>query len=183
MSDQSSDPRLQQPGASDESLLAAHEHELAPKPDDGGHYKLLPLILLFVFSGLIFYAGTYLNRYSGRYDISVFNENGHPSSGKGAAVKIDPLVLGKRNYEQVCITCHQATGKGVEGVYPPLAGSEWVSGSEQRIVRIVLHGLRGPIKVKGQPFELDMPALGVLDDDQIATVLTYIRAVEGISDK
>ena len=47
MSDQSPvDPRLQQPGASDESLLSAHEKELGRKPDDGGHYRLLPLVLL-----------------------------------------------------------------------------------------------------------------------------------------
>ena len=85
------------------------------------------------------------------------------------------VAAGKANYELFCLPCHQAHGLGQEGLAPPLAGSEWVSGSEQRIIRIVLHGLRGPIKVKGQPFDLDMPALGVLDDEQISTVLTYIR--------
>jgi mono/diheme cytochrome c family protein len=54
-------------------------------------------------------------------------------------------------------------------------GSEWVTGPEGRLVRIVLHGLRGPIKVKKQSYELDMPALGVLEDQQIADVLTYVR--------
>jgi mono/diheme cytochrome c family protein len=183
MSDQSSDPRLQQAGASDESLLSAHEQELAPKPDDGGHYRLLPLILLFVFSGLIFYAGTYLNRYSGHYSTTVFNENGHPASATAAAAKIDPLVLGKRNYEQVCITCHQATGKGVEGVYPPLAGSEWVTGSPERVIRILLHGLKGPLTVEGKQFgAAAMPAFGQVagsgynwNDERIAAVLTYVR--------
>ena len=56
-----------------------------------------------------------------------------------------------------------------------MVGSEWVAGSEHRLIRIVLHGLRGPIKVKGESFELDMPSLGVLDDDQIAAALTYVR--------
>ena len=85
------------------------------------------------------------------------------------------VEAGKANYEMVCLPCHQPHGLGQEGLAPPLAGSEWVAGPEQRIVRIVLNGLRGPIKVKGQPFELDMPALGVLEDEQIASVLTYIR--------
>jgi mono/diheme cytochrome c family protein/glucose/arabinose dehydrogenase len=81
---------------------------------------------------------------------------------------------GKGNYEAVCLPCHQPHGMGQEGLAPPLVGSEWLK-SEQKLTRILLHGLRGPIKVKGQAFELDMPALGVLEDEQIATILTYIR--------
>jgi hypothetical protein len=134
------DPRLEQAGASDESLLAAHEKLLGRKPEDGAHYKMLPLVLLFVFSGLIFYAGTYLNRYSVRYNPFAFDENAPSTSGNAVAVKVDPLVLGKKNYDLVCTTCHQATGLGVPGVYPPLAGSEWVNGSSERLIRIVLYG-------------------------------------------
>jgi mono/diheme cytochrome c family protein len=82
---------------------------------------------------------------------------------------------GKANYEMVCLPCHQPNGLGQEGLAPPLAGSEWVARTDKRLVRIVLHGLRGPITVKKQAFELDMPALGILEDEQIATILTYIR--------
>jgi mono/diheme cytochrome c family protein len=82
---------------------------------------------------------------------------------------------GKAMYELTCLACHQQHGMGQEGLAPPLVDSEWVSGPPERLVRIVLHGMRGPITVKGQPFELDMPALGVLDDEQIAGALTYIR--------
>jgi mono/diheme cytochrome c family protein len=187
MSDQNPiDPRLEQAGASDESLLASHEKLLGKKPEDGAHYKLLPLALLFAFSGLIFYAGTYLNHFSGHYDPTVFNENAHPA-GAGPAVKVDPLVLGKKNYELVCATCHQATGLGVAGVYPPLAGSEWVAGSEERMIRIVLHGLKGPVKVKGVDYgAAAMPVFGKVagsgynwSDDKIAAVLTYVRASFG----
>lgn len=177
------DPRLEQARASDESLLAAHEKELAPQPDDGGHYRMAPLVLLFVFSGLIFYAGTYLNFYSGHYSPAIFNENAHPTNTVAAAAKIDPLVLGKRNFEQVCATCHQATGLGVEGIYPPLAGSEWVAGSPERLIRIVVHGLQGPITVSGKQYgAAAMPAFGKVtgggynwNEDRIAAVLTYIR--------
>jgi glucose/arabinose dehydrogenase/mono/diheme cytochrome c family protein len=82
---------------------------------------------------------------------------------------------GKAVYELTCMACHQPHGLGQEGLAPPLAGSEWVAGSEQRMVRIVLQGLRGPIKVKGRKYELDMPALGALPDEQIADALTYVR--------
>jgi mono/diheme cytochrome c family protein len=98
-----------------------------------------------------------------------------PRTPKLSAAELKRFEAGKANYETVCLPCHQPHGLGQEGLAPPLAGSEWVRGPEQRIVRIVLNGLRGPIKVKGQTFELDMPALGILEDEQIATVLTYVR--------
>jgi mono/diheme cytochrome c family protein len=60
-------------------------------------------------------------------------------------------------------------------VAPPLVDSEWVLGPEQRLVRIVLHGLTGPLSVKGRTYRLDMPAFGAFTDDQIAGILTYVR--------
>lgn len=183
MSDENHDPRLEQAGATDESLLAAHEKLVGIKPNDGGHYRLLPLVLLFVFSGLIFYAGTYLNHYSGHYHADIFNENAHPLPPGAAVAKVDPLVLGKKSYEQVCQTCHLPNGMGVEGIYPPLAGSEWVVGSPDRVIRIVIYGLKGKITVKGKEFgAAAMPVIGKVtgsgynwNDERIAAVLTYIR--------
>jgi mono/diheme cytochrome c family protein len=181
------DPRLEQAGASDESLLAAHEKLLGRKPEDGAHYKLLPLALLFVFSGLIFFSGTYLNRYTVRYDSAVFDETGHSTKGVVAAAQVDPMVLGKKNFDLVCATCHQVTGLGVVGVYPPLAGSEWVNGSADRVIRIVLYGLKGNVTVKGTVFNAAaMPVIGTVpgspynfSDAKIAAVLTYVRASFG----
>ena len=68
----------------------------------------------------------------------------------------------------------------MHGVYPPLAGSEWVRGDSSRLIKILLHGLGGPITVAGQSFgvrsdAIAMPSLGGLTDDQIADVLTYVR--------
>lgn len=97
-----------------------------------------------------------------------------PKGPKLSAAEMKRFETGKGNYETVCLPCHQPHGMGQEGLAPPLVGSEWLR-SEDRLVRILLHGLRGPITVKGQPFELDMPALGILEDEQIATILTYIR--------
>jgi mono/diheme cytochrome c family protein/glucose/arabinose dehydrogenase len=82
---------------------------------------------------------------------------------------------GKQTYAGLCAACHQTTGKGLDGLAPPLAESEWVLGDPERIAKVVMHGLRGPIKVKGLSYSYDMPAAGFLTDEQIAGVLTYIR--------
>jgi mono/diheme cytochrome c family protein/glucose/arabinose dehydrogenase len=82
---------------------------------------------------------------------------------------------GKRVFTNVCAACHQATGLGQGGLAPPLVDSEWVLGPPRRTIRIVLHGLNGPVKVDGVEYTLEMPALGTLNDDEIAAVLTYVR--------
>ena len=87
---------------------------------------------------------------------------------------------GKQVYATTCAACHQATGEGVPGVYPPLAGSEWVNGEEAKVVRILLHGVTGPIEVAGETFNGMMPPWGgTLKDDDIAAVLTYVRSTWG----
>jgi mono/diheme cytochrome c family protein len=90
----------------------------------------------------------------------------------GAAPKVD----GKQIYAAKCVGCHQANGNGVAGVFPPLAGSEWVSGDEKILTHILLHGINGNIEVKGNQYNGAMPAWGMLSDDEIAGVLTYIRS-------
>jgi mono/diheme cytochrome c family protein/glucose/arabinose dehydrogenase len=82
---------------------------------------------------------------------------------------------GKQTFAGLCTACHQPNGKGLDGLAPPLADSEWVNGDPERIIKVVMHGLRGPIKVKGVAYSYDMPAAGFLTDEQIAGVLTYIR--------
>ncbi len=183
-----SDPGLEQAAASDESLLAAHEKLLGKKPDDQANYRLLPLSLLFVFSGLIFFAGTYLNLYSGHFDPHVYNEHALPHKGGVEVVKIDPRELGKKLFNNAaCNTCHQVTGLGQPGIYPPLVGSEWVLGTEERVIRIVLYGLQGKVTVKGTDYSAAaMPSFGKVagsgfnwSDDKIAAVLTYVRSEWG----
>jgi mono/diheme cytochrome c family protein len=97
--------------------------------------------------------------------------------------KITPLTTsqqlqfdhGKAVFSTLCAACHQASGLGQDGLAPPLADSEWVAGSESRLVRIVLQGVRGQIAVGGTEFRLEMPALSTLSDEDIAAILTYIR--------
>jgi mono/diheme cytochrome c family protein/glucose/arabinose dehydrogenase len=81
--------------------------------------------------------------------------------------------------EGFCITCHQADGKGLPGSgFPPLSGTEWVTGSEDRLIKIMLKGLMGPIVVEGKNYEGLVPMTpfeGMLNDQELAAVATYIR--------
>lgn len=105
-------------------------------------------------------------------------------AGVTTALKPQPLSgeqqgrfdAGKNLYASVCAACHQADGRGLEGLAPPLLDSEWVLGPPGRSTRIILHGVRGPIRVLGKVHTGDMPPMGaVLDDTQIASILTYLR--------
>ena len=87
---------------------------------------------------------------------------------------------GRQIFSTTCASCHQASGEGVEGTYPPLAGSEWATGGEERVVRILLHGLSGPVEVAGETYSGAMPPWGgALNDAQIAAVTTYVRSSWG----
>jgi mono/diheme cytochrome c family protein len=92
------------------------------------------------------------------------------------AVRTDPVCAGQMLYERRCQTCHQASGQGVPGVFPPLIGSEWETGQPETPVRIVLNGLQGPIEVAGSTYNGFMPAWrDQLSDSEIAAVVTFIR--------
>jgi mono/diheme cytochrome c family protein/glucose/arabinose dehydrogenase len=82
---------------------------------------------------------------------------------------------GKTVYATLCAACHQPHGFGLDGLAPPLVDSEWVLGKPDILTRIVLNGLAGPVKVGGRSFNLAMPPLPQLTDEDIAGVLTYIR--------
>ena len=99
-------------------------------------------------------------------------------------VKADPkiMALGKQVYsrESHCATCHQPHGQGLPNLYPPLDGSIWATGSEDRIIRIALDGMHGTIQVKGKIYSSPPlpPMTGfrhLLKDEELAAVLTYVR--------
>lgn len=176
--------KVEQAGASDESIQQVHAILLREKSEPAEGYSPMPLFILGFVSAVIFIVSIYFVHNRAGFDPLAYDERFDPSKmaktgGAGAAV--DPLVAGKKLYN-TCATCHQDTGQGVPGVYPPLAASEWVTGSEERLIRILLHGLNGPVKVKGNTYNGAMPSFGNVPesgykwtDDKIAHVLTYIR--------
>lgn len=86
------------------------------------------------------------------------------------------LIYAKEGY---CVTCHQANGKGLEASgFPPLDGSTWVTGNEERLIKLTLNGLLGPIEVKGKKYPGQVPMTpfgGLLNNQEVADVLTYVR--------
>lgn len=196
MSDQKakpSQPTIEQAAASDEQIQAVHSVLLREKSEPSEGYTPMPLFLLGFVSTMIFVVSIYFIHYRGGLTSGIgeaamiyderFDPKIHGSANAGPVV-VDPLVAGKRLYNQVCATCHQISGTGVPGVYPPLAASEWVTGSEERLIRILLHGLQGPIEVAGNTYNGNMPAFGAgstynWNDERISHVLTYIRSEWG----
>lgn len=79
-----------------------------------------------------------------------------------------------------CTACHQVNGQGLPGAFPPLAGSEWVTGRAEIPIAIVLHGMQGEITVKGAKYNNVMTPWGTtFNDQEIANVVTYIRSQWG----
>lgn len=127
---------------------------------------------------MIFAMGFYLGRYGGSFSTDpheLYEQAGRARSGAAPAPPQGDLI-----FSGICAPCHQPDGLGVEGKYPPLAGSDWLAKSPEIPVRIVLNGLVGPIAVKGKSFQNEMPPLaGQLSDAEIAAVLTHERSSWG----
>ena len=85
------------------------------------------------------------------------------------------LVARGRSLFAHCMTCHQANGRGLPPVYPPLDESRFVTGSPERLARILLHGLQGRIEVQGRIYDQAMPAAPFKKDADVAAIMTYIR--------
>ena len=89
---------------------------------------------------------------------------------------------GKVFFMTTCVACHQVTGMGLPGVFPPFDGSEFVQGDPRRVVAIVIKGLNGPITVRGMKFPGAIPLIPVdtqfpqyKDNQKLADVLNFIR--------
>ncbi|MBP7607648.1 MAG: cytochrome c [Giesbergeria sp.] len=83
---------------------------------------------------------------------------------------------GKQLFTAHCVACHQATGKGLPGVFPPLDGSEWVHGDARTLANILLHGINGEMEVAGNTYQGAMPAFHQLSDAELAALATHIRS-------
>lgn len=123
------------------------------------------------------------------YETALAHLNGHAVEEKKEAivktdlkgVERDLFIKGKAIYarEGFCGTCHQPDGKGLTASgFPPLVGTNWVTGNDERLIKLVLKGLHGPIEVLGKKYPGQVPMTpfgGMLKDDEVAAVLTYVR--------
>ena len=159
-----------------------HEPILREQSEPRDGYEPLPNWAVALAGALLFWGGYYLQRYSGDFSATILTDDPamvNPAIAALPPPELSPFDLGKKLFAaQGCVSCHQTNGQGVPNQYPPLDGSEWVvgPGAEPRLKRILLHGLQGPVTVKGNTYNGNMPAFGDrMDDEKIAAVLTYIR--------
>ena len=102
-----------------------------------------------------------------------------PNSETSPAVKT-ASANGANVYRENCATCHGANASGQPGVFPPLKGNPVVTGDPKQVIHIVKSGLTGPIEVNAKSYNGQMPPWsGVLNNDQIAAVVSYIRSSWG----
>ncbi len=146
----------------------------------------LSLWLIAIYGLAVFFGGAYLGRYAGNFSGDGLDYLGGaprvaakagPNTGPEQAAELTPAEKGKKIFAANCATCHQATGLGVAGQYPPLAGSEFVDGGTRRLGMILLKGLQGSLTVKGAHYgsAVMQPWEKTLNDQKIADVLTYVR--------
>lgn len=151
-----------------------------------------PLWATFLLMLVAIVAGGQLGPMAGGWSFDVSNPFSIATGGMdprpggddpGAA--LDPFALamkkGASGYA-ICGGCHQGNGAGLPGQFPPLAGSEWVTGGTERLIRVVQHGLVGAITVKGQGYNTPggmQPFGAAMSSQDLANVLTYIRNTWG----
>jgi len=106
-------------------------------------------------------------------DTSAFSEGAKPAEQTPAAKH-----PGEQVYKSYCATCHQANGKGVSGMYPPLTSSVYIENKDS-IIHVVLNGLKGEIEVEGETYNNYMAPHSHLSDQEVATVISYVRSSFG----
>jgi mono/diheme cytochrome c family protein len=144
----------------------------------------VPIWLILLLGLLVYWGMFYLDGHGGWFNPEVF-EPFTRYNDVALSQPYDPersyYALGEATFMKSCALCHQATGLGKDGQFPPLAGSDWLlAPGPNRIGRIVLNGLSGPIHVEaaGGPVNLNAtmaPLGGNYSDDEIGAVLTYAR--------
>ncbi|WP_027079342.1 copper-containing nitrite reductase [Luteimonas mephitis] len=86
----------------------------------------------------------------------------------------EQVEAGKALFAGTCSTCHQPSGEGMPGVFPPLAKSDYIAANPKRVPEVILHGMQGPVKVNGQDYNSIMPPMSQLTDDEVANISTYV---------
>jgi nitrite reductase (NO-forming) len=97
------------------------------------------------------------------------------SAQKGVLSLEQQVKAGETLFAGTCSVCHQSTGEGLPGIFPPLAKSDYLAKDKRHAIEIVLNGLSGPVTVNGKAFNSVMPPMSQLNDDEVANILTYVH--------
>lgn len=151
-----------------------------PEPTEGN--RPIPRVVLLLVAVLVLWGIGYIVSHTG-YPMTGGDSRTAEQvadSGEKGADKGKGSINGESVYNNTCAACHQASGQGVPGSFPPLAGSNWVQGRADNVIAIVSQGLKGPITVKGDTYDGSMPAFAnQLSDAEIAAVISFVRSQWG----
>ncbi len=86
------------------------------------------------------------------------------------------LAGGAGSYYRYCSACHQMNGMGASGRFPPLMGTDWVTGDKDRLIKVILSGMEGSLQIGNEVYNGVMPQHSFLSNREVAEVLTYIRS-------
>jgi mono/diheme cytochrome c family protein len=144
--------------------------------DPSERNRPIPLAVAIITLAVVIFGVTYilLSEPFGRADLG--DRRTVADLRAAAAGAAAAAVDGKQIFTANCVACHQATGKGLPGVFPPLDGSEWVAGNERTVANILLHGVSGELTVMGNPYKGAMPSFQQLSDAELAAVASYVRS-------
>ena len=134
----------------------------------------MPVAALLVAAAMVIWAVVYILS-TEPLTLSQFGDQRTRAELSGPVAAAGGAVDGKALYAAQCAACHQATGAGLPGVFPPLDGSEWVQGEPRVLANILLHGITGEITVKGNKYQGAMPAFAQLSDAELAGIASFIR--------
>jgi nitrite reductase (NO-forming) len=96
------------------------------------------------------------------------------ATASGTLTLEQQVKAGEALFAGTCATCHQPDGKGMAGVFPPLAKSDYLAKGPKAVAGVVLHGLSGKVTVNGQDYNSVMPPMNQLNDDEVANIVTYV---------
>ncbi|MBX3733263.1 MAG: cytochrome c [Verrucomicrobiae bacterium] len=174
-----SDPATRPDQGEQHDVTRIHAALLREQPEPRDGFEPVNLWLVALTGALLFWGGYYLANFSGRFEADEYSEFPRGQVAVAAAAETPEQQLARVGAQvyNYCAPCHQSAGQGVAGQFPPLAGSDWVNvDGNARLIRIVLHGLSGPISVNGNTYNNAMNQFGdVLSDGEIAAVLTFVR--------
>ena len=168
---------------SDEEIVKSHVELSKNKHEPTKNFLIAPLVFVFVFGCLIFVCSIQLAHSTNSFQLHPPVKVVELSAEEKEALRLErKIASGEKIFAARCASCHQVNGLGIEGQFPPLVASEWVSADPGVIANIILKGLKGEILVNGVKYgtsaAVNMAAVPI-SDREIANVSTYVRQAWG----
>lgn len=152
-----------------------HRPQQREEAEPSERNQRVPLLIIALALGAMLWGVVYilLSESAGFTD---FGDQRTIADLRSAVPKPGQLADGSQVYSANCAACHQASGLGLPGIFPPLDGSEWVTADERVVASILLYGINGQLTVKGVAYTGSMPSFGQLSDSELAAVASHIRS-------